>query len=148
MTLNPRRRLAALSVCLCISLLAVSAAAAGRPDDRAMHGVGSVSVSPASDRPDDRATHGVGAVSEAPLPDVFERAVLESSTSSTAVRPDDRSTPRGPGSVAASLGGTITTTTGLSWSDAFVGASAMFALCLLAVAGLLTAARRRGRVAF
>jgi len=64
------RWITALAGLALISVVLVASAAAAdssiRPDDRAVHGPGAITVSSGSDsaRPDDRATHGPGSVTE------------------------------------------------------------------------------------
>ena len=146
MKLIPSHRIAGLSLCLLLAALVAPAAQATRPDDRPTHGVGTVQTAAIPDVFERAAARGRGLS----LPDAFERAAARGPIVSIAVagpRPDDRATTRGPGSFATSSTGTVTTSGGFSWDDAFLGASAMLGFCLLTAAGLLVATRRRGRVA-
>ena len=120
-------------------VLAASAQAATRPDDRGgMLGVGATQVVPQPDvfeRAVQRAT-------ETAPPDVFERAVLR--RSSVQVRPDDRAGARGPGAVGTTLAPSATSAeTGVTWSDAALGVAGMLGILLLGTAVTLTIRRRR-----
>jgi hypothetical protein len=124
-------------------LLAGGAQAAERPDDRSgMIGVGGAQVLPATPDVFERAVLRSGAAN--PVPDVFERAVLRESGS--AVRPDDRSGARGPGTFTSPLASASASAAddGFRWDDAFLGAAAMLGAVLLGAAATLTIRHRGG----
>ena len=110
---------------------------ASHPDNRAVHGVGSIDLlqqqlqkSTAAIRPDDRAgARGPGAVG--------------ASDFSAANHPDNREGTRGPGSIATVEAGSIST--GFDWGDALIGGIGGAGTALLLTGGFLLVMGQRNR---
>jgi hypothetical protein len=115
------------------ALLAPSALAAQRPDDRAgARGPGAAEILSTSVRPDDRAgARGPGAAE-----------IL-----STSVRPDDRTGTRGPGELTSRV--VQPASTDFDWGDALIGGFAGIGttLVLMGLVFLVTSRRSRARTA-
>jgi hypothetical protein len=130
--MNSRKAIIA-TVVLAAAVLAPSAFAAQRPDDRAgTRGPGMiVALQSSSIRPDDRAgLHGPGTYGSQPA-------------GSTAVRPDNRAGIRGPGELVSSNAQAAATS--FDWQDAFIGGVGGVGITLLLIGLLFVVSSRRSR---
>lgn len=118
-----------LAASLIAAAVAVPAAQAGGPDDRALYRGGDPALTPASQSPDDRSLYRGSS-------DNWAAADLS---------PDDRPFSRGapgiePGTVRVE---TIVTPPGFDWGDAAIGGAFGLALSLVVAAAALMATHRR-----
>ena len=112
-------------------IAALQTGASGHPDNRAVRGAGTTSITASGAiRPDDQAgMRGPGAFDPSPA--------------TAATHPDNRDGARGPGALTPTIG--AASTDGFDWGDALIGVLAGMGSALLVAGGFVVLASQRGR---